>query len=110
MSKLCDSCPHRRDPDKNLLDRSSIPGASASVQRELNRQRFEFEARLRIEDQVYKTKGIGGVILGDRPVKYAWCAAPARSQPDSGAFYFCDWLTDDFYCEDNPLVASGHGP
>ena len=70
---------------------SNAPGASASVQATLNRQRGELQADLRIEELVLKSRGRGSSTLKRRPIRNDWCAA--QSQPTEGVFDFCGWLT-----------------
>jgi hypothetical protein len=90
MSELCTQCVHRRFADTDTLNAVLATGLSPAEQRAVNQLGSELRAARRLEEIAFKREAGGGV-LRRRPLEHDWCFA--RSQADSGVYYFCDWLT-----------------
>src|SRR5262245_40075709 len=88
MSRLCDSCVHRREPDRSVIARLKVSTASAAAQEDLMRKRNELKVTLALEQSA--VAHTGGVLLNRRPVEHEWCAA--QTQEAEKRYWFCEWL------------------
>jgi hypothetical protein len=107
MSKLCVRCVHRRPADQASLDQLNVRGMPPSQQAAVNRLAGELRAAQRLEELAYQ-RTAGGGMLGRRPLEHDWCFARSVP-PDSGNYYFCDWLKE-MKCSHYSGPGSAHLP
>lgn len=89
IPRICQSCAFARGPTGLNLPAVSL--TSAEQQKALAARRAELRARQVMEQSVVRQKSASE--LKFRPIDHFWCEA--RSSPEFGRYYFCEWQRDD---------------